>query len=61
MITRIVISLSKEKHEELKKLRMEIGTPVSELVRRAIDIYLKILHHGQDGKPKSTGKIKRQA
>jgi predicted DNA-binding protein len=57
---RIVISLSKEKHEELKKLRTEIGTPVSELVRRAIDIYIKILHHGQqDGKPKSTGKIKR--
>jgi len=39
--TRLNIYLSEQQKDKLDKLRAKTGAPMSELVRRAIDLYLK--------------------
>ena len=38
---RTTIFLSQEQQEKLARLHAKTGAPVSELIRRAIDLYLK--------------------
>ena len=40
-ISRLNVYLYAEQHEALEKLHEKHGAPLSELVRRAIDLYLK--------------------
>jgi len=39
--TRLNIYLNEQQKEKLEKIRAKTGAPMSELVRRAIDLYLK--------------------
>jgi predicted DNA-binding protein len=39
--TRLNININKEQKAKLEKLHEKTGAPIAELVRRAIDLYLK--------------------
>ena len=40
-VKQVNVYLTHEQHERLQKLKEQTGAPVSELIRRAIDRYLK--------------------
>jgi predicted DNA-binding protein len=40
-VKQVNVYLTHEQHEKLQKLRDKTGAPVSELIRRAIDRFLK--------------------
>lgn len=40
-VRHVSVYLTHEQHERLQKLKEKTGAPVSELIRRAIDQYLK--------------------
>jgi predicted DNA-binding protein len=41
-VKQVNVYLTHEQHEKLRKLKEKTGAPVSEIMRRAIDQYLKI-------------------
>jgi predicted DNA-binding protein len=40
-VKQVNVYLTHEQHERLQKLKEKTGAPVSELIRRAVDQYLK--------------------
>ncbi len=40
-VKQVLVYLTHEQHEKLQKLKEKTGAPVSEIIRRAIDQYLK--------------------
>jgi predicted DNA-binding protein len=52
-VKQVIVYLTPEQHKKLQKLREKVGVPVSESVRRAVDLYLQKVNsrkgaeHGQ--------------
>ena len=40
-VKQVLVYLTHEQHEKLQKLKAKTGAPVSELIRRAVEKYLK--------------------
>jgi hypothetical protein len=48
---KVTLWLEKAQLEELSKLRADIGVPVAEAVRRAVNSYLELAHKQKGGRP----------
>ena len=40
-VKQVIVYLTPAQHQKLQRLREKVGVPVSESIRRAVDLYLK--------------------